>query len=72
MFLFPECSIAVRFSMETIKINSQEYRYAIDFKNFDRLRKSLNSLTKKVYYFDCEGGGIQVATGVMGIDLTHY
>jgi hypothetical protein len=55
MFLFPECPIAVRFSMETIKINGQDYGYAVDFKNDDRLRKSLNSLTKKVYYFDFEG-----------------
>jgi hypothetical protein len=57
--------------METIKISGQDYGYAVDFKNDDRLRKSLNSLTKKVYYFDFEGG-IQVVTGVMGIDLTHY
>ena len=41
--------------METIKINDQDYGYVVDFKNDDRLRKSLNSLTNKVYYFDFEG-----------------
>ncbi|MFT6735677.1 MAG: GNAT superfamily N-acetyltransferase [Glaciecola sp.] len=41
--------------METIKINGQYYGYVVDFKNDDRLRKSFNSLTKKVYHFDFEG-----------------
>lgn len=45
----------MRFSMENIKINGQNYGYVVDFKNDDRLRKSFNSLTKKVYGFDFEG-----------------
>ena len=41
--------------METVKINGQDYGYVVDFKNDERLRKSLNSLTKRVYHFDFEG-----------------
>jgi GNAT superfamily N-acetyltransferase len=41
--------------METIKLDGQDYGYVVDFKNDDRLRKSFNSLTKKVYGFDFEG-----------------
>ena len=41
--------------MKTFKINGQDYGYVVDFKNDERFRKSLNSLTKKVYHFDFEG-----------------
>jgi GNAT superfamily N-acetyltransferase len=40
--------------METITINGKAYGYVVDYKNDDRLRKNLNSLTSKVYGFDFE------------------
>lgn len=40
--------------METITINGKAYGYVVDYKNDDRLRGNLNSLTRKVYGFDFE------------------
>ena len=40
--------------METITINGQAYGYVVDYKNDDKLRQNLNSLTRKVYGFDFE------------------
>jgi GNAT superfamily N-acetyltransferase len=40
--------------METITINGKAYGYVVDYKNDDRLRGNLNSLTRMVYGFDFE------------------
>jgi GNAT superfamily N-acetyltransferase len=46
--------IAIRCSMDTIKINNKTYDYVVDFKNDALLRQSFNNLTRKVYGFDFE------------------
>lgn len=38
--------------MANIKLNGKAYDYVVDYKGDDMLRKSFNSLTKKVYGFD--------------------
>jgi GNAT superfamily N-acetyltransferase len=52
--MIKEALVAIRCSMETIRIDGNDYGYVANYRNNVRLRENLNKLTRKVYGFDFE------------------